>query len=274
MPKQIGEWFIARDVFDAVETALVGKGGTNIHEYLQPDFVAGYGLEPGEQVLDLISKRQHDAVVLQVTCGRLGGELNADLQGAIDTYCEAARKAGSEPIIYEMGWTRENEQWNIGRKRCFEAAVRNKCVMVPCLTAWYRVWREKPELNLQWYDGAHPGSRGTYLNMCCFYAALTGKSPVGLPREIRVWGEPVDTMYDIEEEAVAAHEVAKGKSDTAVVRRRKQTVFVVPRDTARLSAEEAVYYQRVAWQCWLETQDQLRESGVDIRAPFHSVVDQ
>jgi len=31
------------------------------------------------------------------------------------------------------------------------------------------------------WDGTHPSTAGSYLDACMFYAALTGRSPVGNP---------------------------------------------------------------------------------------------
>ncbi len=69
-----------------------------------------------------------------------------------------------------------------------EAQKNNFKEYAPCSSAWQRVRCERPDLELHNLpDRTHPGTLGTYLNMCCFYAAFTGLSPAGLPAEIKVW---------------------------------------------------------------------------------------
>jgi hypothetical protein len=62
----------------------------------------------------------------------------------------------------------------------YEAMARRAPgVLVPVGAAWRAVRAAHPELVLYQADGVHPASAGTYLAACVFYAALTGKSPVG-----------------------------------------------------------------------------------------------
>ena len=42
-----------------------------------------------------------------------------------------------------------------------------------------------PNLVLYQPDKSHPAPGGSYLAACVFYATITGKSPVGLPGELR-----------------------------------------------------------------------------------------
>ena len=54
--------------------------------------------------------------------------------------------------------------------------------------AWLAYWGSQttPEQRLALYapDKAHPGKKGSYIYACVLYAALTGRSPVGLTRLI------------------------------------------------------------------------------------------
>ncbi len=51
--------------------------------------------------------------------------------------------------------------------------------------AWAEVRRLRPEFSLYTGDGSHPNAAGSYLAACVMYAMLTGRSPVGAPRELR-----------------------------------------------------------------------------------------
>jgi hypothetical protein len=66
--------------------------------------------------------------------------------------------------------------------------------------AWLSYWGEKPtaEQRLALYDAdkAHPGKKGSYIYACTLYAALTGRSPVGLTH--RIPKQPEDTVTPAE----------------------------------------------------------------------------
>jgi hypothetical protein len=47
--------------------------------------------------------------------------------------------------------------------------------------AWEQAHLRQPDLGLWSWDGTHPSTAGSYLDACVFYAALTGRSPVGNP---------------------------------------------------------------------------------------------
>ena len=118
-------------------------------------------------------------------------------------YCDAIRAAGGEPMFYEMGWGKDDKHVE-GRTRILDLAVKNKIkLFAPCSTAWARVYAEKPDIALQHpNDNSHPGDAGHFLNLACFYAALTGESPVGkLPRSFHVWPHG---KYDADEAKLAA----------------------------------------------------------------------
>jgi hypothetical protein len=50
--------------------------------------------------------------------------------------------------------------------------------------AWAEVLRARPDFNLHLSDGSHPSPAGSYLAACVIYATVTGRSPIGAPREI------------------------------------------------------------------------------------------
>jgi hypothetical protein len=57
-------------------------------------------------------------------------------------------------------------------------------LVIPSGHAWWYARKERPDLlyaDPEWNDGSHPGPAGSYLNVCCQYAVLTGRSPVGMP---------------------------------------------------------------------------------------------
>ena len=175
-PKVCADWLGRFCDLPAV-SELAGRSGTGIHVYLRPDFKPEYGLVGGEAILEKIAREKYDFVVLQVPAEFINGPEGDEHDRSIDVYCEAIRSAGGTPVIYEMGWGRDEKAVE-GRRKIFAAAVRNHVThFAPCSTSWERVRRERPDLKLQNPpDKAHPGTLGCYLNLCCFCAAITGES--------------------------------------------------------------------------------------------------
>jgi len=86
--------------------------------------------------------------------------------------------------------------------------------------AWAEVRRVRPEFNLYFSDGSHPNAAGSYLAACVIYTMLTGRNPLGAPREIT--GAPWDFAGRVEWP--------------------QQTILV------SLSPADAEFLQSIAWQ--------------------------
>ena len=86
--------------------------------------------------------------------------------------------------------------------------------------AWVEVARQRPAFELYITDGSHPNAAGSYLAACALYAALTGRSPIGAPRELS--GAPWDFG--------------------GLVTSSAPTILV------SLPASEAAFLQQVAWE--------------------------
>ncbi|MCA9037407.1 MAG: hypothetical protein KDA91_19860, partial [Planctomycetaceae bacterium] len=125
----------------------------------------------------------------------------------------------------------------------------------PCSSAWARVYEERPDLALQHpQDGSHPGDVEHFLNLACFYAALTRTSPKGkLPREFHVWPH-----LNKEQNAARRHELdasyAKFQPNDYQarlperMRRNAGAGFI-----GRVGEQDARYLEQVAWEVWQAT---------------------
>ncbi len=113
-----------------VSAEIVGRSGSDIRVYLDPQCNYQYGVKQGQSFLEKVRDEPFDYVVLMVV-GRFitgDGENNPDGKAhadAVTTYCHAIRQSGAEPVFYEMGWgtTERDEE---GRRRIFELAKKNK----------------------------------------------------------------------------------------------------------------------------------------------------
>ena len=237
---------------------IVGRSGSDIRVYLEPGFNKyEYGVKPGQSFLDRIRDEKPPFVVLQTVCRFIMGDDDPTKTGeahskAITTYCEAIRATGGEPIFFEMGWGKTEREAE-GRQRLFNLAVKNKIkLFTPCSTAWARVYREKPELALQHpQDNAHPGDAGHFLNLACFYAALTGESPVGkLPRTYPVWPHG---KYEADEAKLAAFKPDAYQAKMAKWMFKHMSMG----QTATLDEPMATYLESVAWETWQQVRAKL-----------------
>lgn len=253
----------------AVVPAVVGRSGSDIRVYLEPGFDRyEYGVQPGQTFLGKLAAERNEFVVLMTVARFIMGDddpsgtdqAHAD---AVTRYCDAIRSAGGEPVFYEMGWGR-NEREAEGRARIFDLAVRNRVrLFAPCSSAWARVHRERPDLALQHpQDNSHPGDAGHFLNVACFYAALTGRPPAGaLPRTYPVWPHALPKPATDEARAAEADRIAAFKPDAyqatlAKWMHRHTSMNLV----ATLDDATASYLERVAWETWADVDGRLRRA--------------
>jgi hypothetical protein len=191
MPQQLAQWLTSH-ADRPTRATLAGRSGSGIHVYLRPGFDDyEYGVPRGTTFVDLLANGKFDYVVLMAVARFIVGDEGDEHAHALDTYCRTAETAGTKPVIYEMGWGR-SEQEQRGRDQIRQVAIRNQVKLyVPCSTAWARVYRERPDIELHDLpDTTHPGGLGAYLNLCCFYRVLADKSAVGLPARVVDW-EPL-----------------------------------------------------------------------------------
>lgn len=96
---------------------------------------------------------------------------------------EAARESRVGNVLFFQTWAREHRPETQGdisgayRKLAEELGVR----VAPVGDAWRAALRSDDCPTLHVADRSHPTPAGTYLAACVFYAATTGRSPVGLP---------------------------------------------------------------------------------------------
>ncbi len=248
---------------------IVGRSGSDIRVYLEAGFSKyEYGVKPGQSFLDKIREEKPQFVVLQTVCRFIMGDDDPTGTGnahaeAITKYCEAIRAAGGEPIFYEMGWGKSEREAE-GRARIFQLAVKNKIrLYAPCSSAWECVMRERPDLALQHpKDGAHPGDTGHFLNLACFYAALTRESPVSkLPRTYPVWPHGLPRAANDVEKAEEATRIAAFKPDAYQAKMAKWMFKNMSMNlTATLDDATAKYLEGVAWEMTKEVTGKLDAS--------------
>ena len=255
MPRQVADW-LSRSGLPAT-AEIAGRSGDGIHVYLRPGFDRyEYGVKKGGTFLDTVRDGKSDYVVLMVVARFITGAEASEHEAAVDTYCKAVRAAGGRPVIYEMGWGAD-EDTAPGRRKIFEAAVRNDAVIVPCSTAWSRARAGRPGIELHNPpDRTHPGTLGTYLNVCLFHLAFAGRLPDPAPDEIRIWPK-----WTKEEKAEAARKLegvaVEGYPARVAGWMRPMSMNL---RTEKIDPDTAAYLRKVAAETWADMQKRFAEA--------------
>lgn len=187
MPLQMQEW-LNKYGSGTYYCDLTGRSGTGFHDYLNPDFEFQYGVEEDQGLLEKIASNSFDFVVLQMITYFINSEDSTEVSEATEIVCNAVRKAGGEPVFFEMGWANDTVNL-IGRKMVREEARKNRIqYYAPCSEAWAQVRNERADIELfNLPDSDHPGTLGNYLNMTVLFKCLTGRLPEPMPLTIRSW---------------------------------------------------------------------------------------
>lgn len=129
----------------------------------------------------------HEQSTLGTSMDRESGALGSPdaFHDATRELVEMIRSRGARPALY-MTWAKEAFPM---QSETLSDAYRSIGLElgVPVAgvgEAWAEVRRVRPDLNLHISDGSHPNAAGSYLAACVIYATITGKSPLGAPREL------------------------------------------------------------------------------------------
>jgi hypothetical protein len=99
--------------------------------------------------------------------------------------CGALEKGADRPDFEE--WCTQNKTGLVHglNGAYFDIAQELDAEVAPVGIAWKKALAADKNLVLYRPDKSHPTATGTYLAACVFYTTLLGKSPVGLPGEIK-----------------------------------------------------------------------------------------
>lgn len=164
-----------------IETGMAATGGWTLAQHAQ-----------STETLDKIKSSKWDFVVLQEQSQIPASEQarNTGMYPAARTLVAKIHAAGATPMFF-VTWA-HHKGWPDNGLNGYEAmqlqidegyvriAQELNAPLAPVGFAWYKYWRQNPQMNLWQNDGTHPNESGTYLAACVFYAALYRQSPEGL----------------------------------------------------------------------------------------------
>jgi hypothetical protein len=176
---------------------------------LSVDAVTIAGASLGDHLADgaaaaRLSGQRWDFVVLQQGPSSRP-ESRVALRADTARFARLAQAAGARTALY-MVWpiASEPEWFDVVRDSYRLAAQDVGGIFMPAGESWRAAWRVDPALQLYSPDGLHPTPAGSYAAALVIVAALTGKSPLGLPA-LGVKDGVARTLQLAAAEAIAGH---------------------------------------------------------------------
>jgi hypothetical protein len=115
----------------------------------------------------------------------------ASTLASTEKFSQVIKDAGAKTVMFET-WSLVDQQESQGKlKEVYQECARDSNgIFVPAGEAFSLCHSEHPEINL-YSDDRHPNALGTYLAACVFYKKIYGRSPVGLPANLKAAGVSV-----------------------------------------------------------------------------------
>lgn len=166
-------------------SVTISGSGLNWHDvesYFRPNAVGSYSFVGDNEIRFNKLDRLFDAAIM-MDCSQC--PIHPQLK---DLFTEFAKKDsdivrahGAKPIFF-MSWAYADKPEMTAQlaEAYTTAGNANNALVIPAGLAFARARAKQPDLNLYAPDKRHPNPAGSYLAASTVYAALTGKSPVGI----------------------------------------------------------------------------------------------
>jgi hypothetical protein len=154
----------------------------DVDSYFRPNAVGAFSFDPENNVVFNKTDTLFEVAVM-MDCSQC--PIHPTLKSQFAEYAkkdsDIVRKHGARPVLF-MSWAYANKpEMTAELAEAYTIAGNaNDALVIPAGLAFARVVKEHPEIGLYIADKRHPTLAGTYLAACTTYAALFGRSPVGL----------------------------------------------------------------------------------------------
>jgi hypothetical protein len=109
----------------------------------------------------------------------------AQLRASARAFAAEIMKVGARPALFAVWPSRSRMQdFDAAHESYALAATDVSGMLLPVGEAWRAAWRRDENMPLYSSDGLHPSVEGSYLAALVIAGRLTGRSPVGMPREL------------------------------------------------------------------------------------------
>ena len=179
-----------RQVLVAISGA--GLDWHDVESYFRPDALSSFGFDPDNNIVFNTFDRLFDlAIMMDGSQSPVHPALVKSSSAFARKHCETVRKHGATPILFETWAYADKPGMTAPLAEAYaRMGAENDVMVIPAGQAFARSLAARPDIGLHAPDKRHPSLAGTYLSSCLIYAAIFGKSPVGLaytaelPREV------------------------------------------------------------------------------------------
>jgi hypothetical protein len=166
-------------------SVTVSGSGLDWHDLdslLRPNGLGRYSFVGDNEIRFNPPGRQFDTTIM-MDCSQcpVHPQLQESFHRTSAQYAQTLTKAGIQPVLF-MSWAyKDKPEMITGLSEQYTLAGNaSNALVIPAGLAFAQAIASKPGLELYQTDKRHPSLAGTYLAACTAYAALLGKSPVGL----------------------------------------------------------------------------------------------
>jgi hypothetical protein len=194
-------------------SVTISGSGIDWHDMdslLRPDGIGRYSFVGDNEIRFNKAGRQFDSVIM-MDCSQcpIHPQLQSVFHATVRKHSQTLKAAGIRPVLF-MSWAYKDkpEMTQALAEQYTIAANANDALVIPTGLAFAAAIAKDAKLELYVADKRHPSLAGTYLSACTSYAALLGKSPVGLGYTA---GLPKETALLLQTAAWEAVQAYKGK---------------------------------------------------------------
>jgi hypothetical protein len=190
-------------------SVTISGAGIDWHDmasYFRPKAIGNYSFDPQNNVVFNKIERLFDlAVVMDCSQCPIHPTLGPVFTEYAKKNADIIRANGGKPV-YFMSWAYADKPEMTAQlaNAYIKAANDNGGFVIPVGLAFSASIAKKPTLNLYAPDKRHPSLAGTYLAAVTSYAALMGKSPVGLKYDAGLGAETAAHLQQVAQETVSA----------------------------------------------------------------------
>jgi hypothetical protein len=190
-------------------SVTISGSGFDWHDmasYFRPKAIGNYSFDAGNNVVFNKLDRLFDlAVVMDCSQCPIHPTLSAVFTEYAKKNADVIRANGAKPV-YFMSWAYADKPEMTAQlaNAYIKAANDNDGLVIPVGLAFAASIAKKPDLNLYVADKRHPSLAGTYLAAVTSYAALIGKSPVGIKYDAGLGAGTAAHLQQVAQETVAA----------------------------------------------------------------------
>ncbi|MGH7567291.1 MAG: hypothetical protein ACREK2_10720 [Gemmatimonadota bacterium] len=173
MPEIVAAISLGADDDPPLRVGMVAFGGFSLEDHWNEG-----------EALEAIDAGGWDVVVLQQGPSTLPAS-RANLVEWASRFAERIRAAGAEPALLGV-WPTDGTEAGYDATLASYAAAAEAVdgILIPAGEAWRAALARDPALTLTIVDGFHPSLLGSVIAAHSAWHAVTGRSPIGLPREI------------------------------------------------------------------------------------------